>query len=89
MSVRVALLEQRLRAALAPSELQIIDDSAAHAGHAGARSGGGHFNLLIVSDTFVGQSRLQRHRLVYQAVGDLMEHEIHALSIRALAPDEL
>lgn len=89
MSVRVALLEQRLRAALAPSELQIIDDSTAHAGHAGARSGGGHFNLLIVSDTFVGQSRLQRHRLVYQAVGDLMEHEIHALSIRALAPDEL
>lgn len=83
------MLEQRLRAALAPADLQIVDDSAAHAGHAGARDGGGHFNVLIVSAAFAGQSLLQRHRLVYRAVGDLMPREIHALSIRALTPDEL
>jgi BolA protein len=89
MRDRTFLLEQRLRAALAPADLQIVDDSAAHAGHAGARDGGGHFNVLIVSAAFAGQSLLQRHRLVYRAVGDLMPREIHALSIRALTPDEL
>jgi BolA protein len=89
MTDRVALIEQRLRAALTPTELQIIDDSAAHAGHAGARSGGGHFNVLIVSPVFDGKPLLQRHRLVYQAVDDLMKQEIHALSIKALTPEEL
>ncbi|MEE4376282.1 MAG: BolA family protein [Candidatus Competibacteraceae bacterium] len=89
MNDRVALIEQRLRAALAPTELEIIDDSAAHAGHAGARSGGGHFNVLIVSPLFDGKPLLQRHRLVYQAVDDLMKQEIHALSIKALTPAEL
>jgi len=89
MTERVALIEQRLRDALTPTELQIIDDSAAHAGHAGARSGGGHFNVLIVSSVFDGKSLLQRHRLVYQAVDDLMKQEIHALSIKALTPAEL
>ena len=89
MTGRIALIEERLRAALDPEDLQIIDDSAAHAGHAGARSGGGHFSVLIVSRAFAGQSPVQRHRLVYQALHDLLEREIHALSIKALTPEEL
>lgn len=87
MTDRVALLEERLRAALQPEDLQIVDDSAAHAGHAGTREGG-YFSVLIVSPSFAGQSLLQRHRLVYQALGDLMNRDIHALSIKALTPDE-
>jgi BolA protein len=86
---RVALIEQRLRAAMDVEDVQIIDDSAAHAGHAGAREGGGHFNVLIVSPVFAGLPLIKRHRLVYQAVDDLMKKEIHALSIQALTPDEL
>ena len=89
MTERIALIEQRLRAALAPEDLQIIDDNAAHAGHAGARSGGGHFNVLIIAKAFTGKAPLQRHRLVYEALQDLMQREIHALSIKALAPEEL
>jgi len=85
---RIALLDQRLCNAFSPEKLQIADDSAAHAGHAGARSGGGHFTVLIVSKVFVGKSLVQRHRLVYAAVNDLMHKEIHALSIKALTPDE-
>lgn len=85
---RVALIEQRLRSALSPEELQVIDDSAAHAGHAGARSGGGHFNVLIVSQVFAGKSLLQRHRMVYEALNGLMPKEIHALSIKALTLEE-
>jgi BolA protein len=88
-NTRIVLLDERLRAALAPEHLEIIDDSAAHAGHTGARDGGGHFNILIVSPAFAGKSRLQRHRLVYQAVQDLMPKDIHALSIKALDPAEL
>ena len=87
MSDRVALIEQRLRVALAPERLEIADDSAAHAGHAGAREGG-HFTVLIVSSAFAGKTLIQRHRLVYRAVDDLMRREIHALSIEARAPDE-
>jgi BolA protein len=86
---RVALIEERLRSALDPEELQIIDDSAAHAGHAGARGGGGHFNVLIVSKAFAGKTLLQRHRLVYTALSDLLPTAIHALSIKALTSDEL
>ena len=88
MSERVALIEQHLRNAFAPEYIDIIDDSAAHAGHPGARSGGGHFNVVIVSQEFAGKSRLQRHRLVYSALAELMQKEIHALSIKALTPDE-
>ena len=87
MTDRVALIEERLRAALQPEDLHIVDDSAAHAGHAGAR-GGGHFSVLIVAQAFAGQSLLQRHRLVYEALGGLMNRDIHALSIKALTPDE-
>jgi BolA protein len=87
-SERAALIEERLCTAFAPEKLQIIDDSAAHVGHGGAREGGGHFSVLIVAKAFIGKSLLQRHRMVYAAVGDLIPKEIHALSIKALGPDE-
>lgn len=82
-------IRQRLTAALAPSGLDLVDESALHAGHAGARpEGESHFRLLIVSATFAGKSRLERQRMVFAALGDLMETEIHALTVTALAPDE-
>ena len=82
-------IRQRLIAALAPSGLDLVDESALHAGHAGARpEGESHFRLLIVSATFAGKSRLERQRMVFAALGDLMQTEIHALTITALAPDE-
>lgn len=79
-------LRQRLMA-LAPSQLDIRDDSARHAGHAGAASGG-HYVLSIVAARFAGLGTIQRHRLVYDAAGDLMQHGIHALSIAAKTPEE-
>ena len=82
-------LRQRLTAALAPSELELLDESALHAGHAGARpQGESHFRLSIVSAAFAGKSRLDRQRLVFAALGDLMQTDIHALAITALTPDE-
>ena len=81
-----ALMRERL-AVLAPTQLEIIDDSARHAGHPGARQGG-HYRLLIVSAHFTGKTTLQRHRLVHDTLGELMRSKIHALSIRSLAPDE-
>ncbi len=75
-------------AALDPVSIEIHDDSAKHAGHAGARSGGGHFRLAIVSPRFAGFRTMERHRLVYDALGPLMKREIHALSISAKTPDE-
>jgi BolA protein len=68
--------------------LEVEDDSHHHAGHAGAADGRGHFSALIVSKRFAGMRHVQRHRLVYEAVGDLMVTDIHALSIHALAPGE-
>jgi BolA protein len=82
-----ALLRARL-APLAPTVLQIEDDSAAHAGHAGAAAGGGHFSLLVVSQSFSGLPRLARHQRVLREVADLVPHPIHALSIKALTPEE-
>ena len=82
-----ALLRARL-ALLAPQRLDIRDDSAAHAGHAGAAAGGGHFSLTIVSNAFSGLSRLERHQRVLREVADLVPYPIHALSIKALAPEE-
>ena len=73
---------------LAPSALEIHDDSADHIGHAGAAGGGGHFSVLIVSNAFRGISRLERHQKVLARVSDLLPHPIHALSIKALAPEE-
>ena len=69
--------------------LNVTDDSARHAGHAGARDGRGHFNVLVVSDAFAGILPLKRHRMVYDALGDAMDTDIHALSIRAYSTDEL
>lgn len=83
----VALLRQRLQS-LAPSQLDIVDDSHRHAGHAGAREGG-HYGVTIVAPAFSGKSTMARHRLVYDAAGDLMRKGIHALSICARAPDEV
>jgi len=79
-------LNQRLQT-LAPTKLEIIDESHLHAGHAG-NTGGGHFNVLIVSEQFAGLLPLKRHRLVFDAVGDLMQQQIHALSIEAKTPAE-
>ncbi len=81
------VLRERL-AGLNPIRLELIDDSAKHAGHAGARSGGGHYRLLIVSAQFAGKTPLARHRLVYDALGELMRSKIHALSIQSLTPEE-
>ncbi|MFZ9104020.1 MAG: BolA family protein [Burkholderiaceae bacterium] len=82
------IIESRLREALSPTELQVWDDSDAHKGHAGAAKGGGHFEVLITSDRFSGLRPIARHRLVYDALGDLMPSRIHALSINAKTPDE-
>lgn len=81
------LLRARLEF-LHPIEFRLIDDSALHAGHAGARGGGGHFRLRIVSTAFAGQSTVSRHRLIYGALGELMRSKIHALSIESLTPEE-
>ena len=86
-ATRLERLTQRLQA-LEPTRLDLEDDSHHHAGHAGAADGRGHFSVLIVSKRFAGLRQVQRHRLVYEAVGDLMATDIHALSIHALAPDE-
>lgn len=83
----VNAIRERL-AALEPTHLEIIDDSARHAGHAGARSGGGHYRVTIVSSRFAGLGTMARHRLVYDALGTLMDGEIHALSITARVPTE-
>lgn len=83
---RIALMKEKL-ALLQPLQLEINDDSHHHIGHAGADNGG-HFSLLIVSEQFVGKNLVQRHRMVYDAIGDLMQTHIHALSIRALTPEE-
>jgi BolA protein len=83
-----ALMHQRLSQALAPIALAIQDDSAQHAGHEGAKGGAGHFTVRITSAVFTGKSRLERHRLVYHPLSDLMPQRIHALAIEALAPEE-
>jgi len=80
-------LRSRLALALAPTEIEVVDDSARHAGHAGAREGG-HFNLRLRSARFVGLARVARHRLVYDALGPLSALGIHALAIDARSPDE-
>ena len=86
---RVEKIKMRLEQALSPEKLEIADDSHLHKGHAGAASGAGHFSVVIVSAAFSGRTLVQRHRLVYQAVNDMMPGEIHALSIQAIAPEEV
>lgn len=82
------LIRQRL-AALEPETCTLEDESDQHKGHAGAASGGGHFRVTLVSPKFRNLTTLARHRLVYETMGELMQHEIHALSITALTPEEL
>jgi BolA protein len=89
VSTRLETIKTRLSAIFSPLECQLEDESALHAGHAGAASGGGHFRLRIVSAAFEKQSRINRHRLVYDCLDDMMHKEIHALAITALAPSEL
>jgi BolA protein len=84
---RVEKIRQALTARLTPLSLEIRDDSAQHAGHAGAREGG-HFSVTVVSDRFAGCTRMQRHQLVYEAVSELLRTDIHALSIQARTPQE-
>jgi len=86
---RVERIRSRIEAALAPAVLDLADDSALHAGHPGAASGGGHYSVKIVSERFGGLKLVMRHRLVYDSVHDMMKTEIHALAITALAPSEL
>ena len=85
---RLERIRAALQSALAPSLLEVGDDSALHVGHAGAASGGGHYSVKIVSSRFDGLRLVMRHRLVYDAVQDMMQAEIHALAITALAPSE-
>ncbi|QYF93162.1 BolA family transcriptional regulator [Massilia sp. PAMC28688] len=86
---RMERIRAQLQQALAPSLLELTDESALHAGHAGAASGGGHYRLKIVSSQFEGQRLVMRHRLVYDSVHAMMHSEIHALAITALAPSEV
>ena len=81
-------IEQRL-AVLEPDSIELSDDSAKHAGHEGAKGGGGHFELIIVSPQFEGKSSQARHRLIYAALGDMMQREIHAIAIKAYTADEI
>jgi BolA protein len=85
---RVAKIRGRLETAFQPDELEIIDDSHRHAGHAGARDGRGHFNVRIVSRQFSGKRAVERHRMVYAALGSLMQTDIHALGVMAMSPDD-
>lgn len=89
MSVR-ATIETKLSAALQPEHLEVIDNSAQHAGHAGSRpEGESHFAVLVVSSVFDGQNRVQRQRMVYKALADEMINQIHALELKTFAPGEV
>jgi len=88
MNDTIAEIKARL-AVLTPQHVEIIDESALHAGHAGAKSGGGHYQLTIISPAFSGQNIVARHRAIYQALGDLMSSRVHALAITAYSPEEL
>ena len=85
---REARIRKALSDAFAPEDLQIKDQSHLHIGHAGARDGKGHFDVTIVSERFAGANRLQRHRMVYDALGALLETDVHAVRINALTPAE-
>jgi len=84
---RISRIRAAIEQELAPTRLEIVDDSARHAGHAGAREGG-HFKVSLTSAAFRGKNAIQRHRLVFAAVADLMKTDIHALNIDARTPEE-
>lgn len=85
---RLRAIEYHIIKSLHPETLTVEDDSAAHVGHAGAASGAGHFTVKIISEAFEGKSLVERHRMVYDAVGELLETDIHALRIDAKTPVE-
>jgi BolA family transcriptional regulator, general stress-responsive regulator len=85
---REAQIRQRLEQAFEPEELLVKDQSHLHVGHEGAKDGKGHFDVTIVSPAFEGATRLRRHQMVYDAMADLLESDIHALRIHAKAPSE-
>jgi BolA protein len=87
MRATAEVIRERL-AALNPLTLDLRDESEQHAGHAGAASGGGHWQLTIVSEAFRGKNPVARHRMIYEALGDLMNRDIHALKIEAFAPEQ-
>ncbi|MBC7501683.1 MAG: BolA family transcriptional regulator [Herminiimonas sp.] len=89
MNARLDEIRSRLHATFTPLACQLTDESALHAGHAGAASGGSHYRLHLVSDLFEGQNRVNRHRLVYDCLRDMMHTEIHAMAITAVAPSEV
>ena len=86
---RTQRIRSRLESRFAPARVTVRDDSALHAGHAGARGGAGHFAVRIESDAFRGRDRLQRHRMVYEALADMLPAEIHALNIEAVSTEEI
>jgi BolA protein len=86
--MNVAQSIERELAALEPSRLEIADDSALHAGHEGAKGGGGHYRVTIVSPQFAGKNTMARHRMIYSALAPMMQTQIHALAIKAYAPGE-
>jgi len=86
---RVEKIRDRLEQKLQPEMLEIEDESRLHAGHAGARDGRGHFRVTVISPAFAGLSRIARHRLVFEALDELMETDIHALAVQAFSPDEV
>lgn len=82
-------IRERLTGALQPARIDVVDESARHVGHAGARpEGESHFRVTVVADAFAGIGRVERQRMVFAALGDLMRTDIHALAITALTPDE-
>jgi len=85
---RSRLIQEALEQAFSPVEIMVKDQSHLHAGHAGARDGKGHFEVTIVAAAFAGKSRVQRHRMVFEALGAIMQNEIHALRIKAFSPAE-
>lgn len=85
---RVEAIQQALESAFSPLHIQVKDQSHLHAGHAGARDGLGHFEVTIVADAFDGMSRIERHRVIYAALGTMMQTDIHALKINAFSPSE-
>lgn len=89
MNDRIDRIRALLVAALAPERIEISDDSHLHQGHLGARDGRGHFSVMIVAAVFSGRSLLQRHRMVYAALNEVLERDVHALSIKAHSPEEI
>lgn len=86
---RVSVIRSRLAEEFSPELLEVEDESHLHAGHAGARDGRGHFRVTIVAEAFEGRSRLERHRMVFAALGTLMQSDIHALAVQAHSPTEI